>query len=328
MSTPPRVSIIVVSYNTKDMTIACLDSVYEQTRQASFELIVVDNASADGSGAAIAERFPDIKFIQSETNLGFAAGNNLAAKSATGDYLLLLNPDTLVLDHGIDNLVAFADANPDARIWGGRTYFGDGRLNPYSCWRFLSLWGMFCNATALARMFKDSNLFNPDGYGGWPRDSVREVEIVTGCFIMLRRDFWEELGGFDLDFFMYAEEADLCYRARAYGARPMTTPDASIIHYGGASEKALGPKVARLFRGHMTFVAKHWSPLRAWAARMLYRLHVGLRVLAYRTLTLFSSRPSRKEALEAWSFVWNTRGEWLPGWGARRQPSADARPGT
>ncbi|MEL6103970.1 MAG: glycosyltransferase family 2 protein, partial [Pseudomonadota bacterium] len=143
MSAPePTVSVVVVSYNTKEMTLECLRSVCRET-SVPYQLIVVDNASTDGSPDAIAQEFPDVDFLREPENFGFALANNKAiTEYARGEYVLLLNPDTVVLDGAIDKVVAFARANPMARIWGGRTLFGDRSLNPTSCWRRLTLWNV------------------------------------------------------------------------------------------------------------------------------------------------------------------------------------------
>src|SRR3954453_16300686 len=128
MSYPMNVSIIVVTHNTREMTIECIRSILEQTTKVQYELIVFDSGSGDGSAEAIRERFPTVKLITSEQDVGFAKGNNLAAKVAQGRRLLLINPDTVVLDHAVDSLNEFADATPECRIWGGRTVFADGSL--------------------------------------------------------------------------------------------------------------------------------------------------------------------------------------------------------
>src|SRR5204863_9530333 len=146
-------------------------------------------------------------------NVGFARANNIAAKEAKGRYLLLLNPDTVVLESGIDRLVAFAEARPGARIWGGRTLYGDRSLNPTSCWRRMTLWNVFCRTTGLSGIFPSSRHFNSDSYGRWDRSTVGEGDIVTGCFLLIQRGFWQRLGGCDAKFFMHGEEADLCRRA-------------------------------------------------------------------------------------------------------------------
>ena len=145
----PSLSVLIASYNTREMTLACLRSISAEAGSDDFEVIVVDNGSADGSAAAVEAECPAVKLIRSTENLGFARANNLAALRAAGSFILLLNSDTLVRDLAIDRLVAFANANPQAGIWGGRTVFADGSLNPKSCWRFMSLWSLFAQAVGL-----------------------------------------------------------------------------------------------------------------------------------------------------------------------------------
>src|ERR1051326_4728390 len=172
-----ELTIIVVSYNTRDTTLECIRSVLEHVSCESYEILVFDNASTDGSAMALRERFGGrLKLIESTENLGFARGNNLAAAQARGRRLLLLNPDTVVLEQAIDNLLTFAHANPECRIWGGRTVFADGTLNPTSCWGAATLWSIFCFATGLTKCAQ-SRLFNSEGYGGWKRDPERSVDI-------------------------------------------------------------------------------------------------------------------------------------------------------
>ena len=266
----PTLSIIVISYNTRQMTLECLRSVFRETKKTGFELIVLDNASADGSAAAIEEEFGNrVRLIASPANLGFAGGNNRATEVAQGEFLLLLNPDTVVLDGAIDSLLEFARAHPEAGIWGGRTLFADGSLNPASCWSRQTLWSLFCQAIGFSSLFRRSSLFNPEGMGGWNREGVREVDIVSGCFLLLKRDLWQKLGGFREIFFMYGEEADLCLRAHKLGARPMVTSAATIIHYGGASEKIRADKLVRLLKAKMLLICEHFPP---WSRRLGCRL--------------------------------------------------------
>lgn len=258
----PLVSIVVVSYRTKDLTLTALRTVFDQTEPGTFELLVVDNASDDGSADAIEEEFGErLTLICSEENLGFARANNLAAELARGEYLLLLNPDTEVLDRAIDRLLEFARTRPRAGIWGGRTLFADRTLNPASCWQRITPWSTVCMATGLRAVFKGSELFNPEGIGAWPRDSVREVDIVVGCFLLTRLETWRELGGFDLRYWMYGEEADLCLRARALGCRPAITPEATIVHLVGASSPDDTRKEALITKARVTLVRTHWP---AW----------------------------------------------------------------
>lgn len=303
----PRVSILVISYNTRELTLDCLRSVQVETT-VPHEVIVVDNVSSDGSAAAIAAAFPGLTLLAESENHGFAKGNNIAASRARGEYILLLNPDTVVLDHAIDHLVAFAEQNPEARIWGGRTRFADGSLNPSSCWRKMGLWAIFCRSTGLTGLFPRSEVFNPEAYGGWDRGSERQVDIVSGCFFLIRRADWEALGGFDPTFFMYGEEADLCLRAaREMKARPRVTPSATIIHHGGASEKVRTDKMVRLLAAKSTLIRRHYPRWLQPTAQWGFRLWPWSRALAFSVL--------RREADNArvWKEVWNRRGEWRDG---------------
>jgi N-acetylglucosaminyl-diphospho-decaprenol L-rhamnosyltransferase len=174
-------------------------------------------------------------------------------------------------------LVAFAETNQLAKVWGGRTIFPDGSLNPQSCWRHMSRWSLFCHATGLTSVFRSFDVFNREAYGGWNRASERQVEFVSGCFLMTTRDAWKTLCGFDERFFMYAEEADLCFRAEKLGAKPLVTPQATIIHYGGKSETAHEEKLVKLFTGRMTFVLKHWPADHANSARNFMLIHCRIR---------------------------------------------------
>lgn len=302
----PLVSIIIVSYNTREMTLECLRSVFAQTHQP-FELIVVDNASSDGSAAAIAAEFPDVRLTAGIENHGFAKANNIAASYARGEYLLLLNPDTVVLEGAIDRLLDFARRVPEAGIWGGRTLYGDRSLNPTSCWRRMTLGSLASQVVGLSSLFCRSTLFNPEGYGGWPRDSEREVDIVTGCFLLIRRDFWKSLGGFDSSYVMYGEEADLCLRAHAKGARPMITPEAQIVHYAGASETVRSDKMVRLLRAKVLLIRRHFPRWQRPAALMLFRLWPLSRYWATHAL-------GRRMAAQTWGEIWRRRLEWWNGW--------------
>lgn len=310
-----ELSIIVVSYNTRQMTLDCIESVYQQTTATSFELLVYDNASADGSAEAIAEKYPDVKLIAAKDNIGFAMGNNAAIEHAVGDFVLLLNPDTVVLDGAIDKLMAFAAASPEFGIWGGKTLFGDHSLNPNSCFAKMTVWNQFCRASGLAAVFKHSSLFNPEHYGGWQRDSVRQVDIVCGCFLLVRRELWNELGGFAKKYFMYAEEADLCLRAKARGWKPAVTPEAVIVHYGGGSEKIREDKMVRLLSAKSELLKDHWSSLTQPLGRWMLKLWVINRVIAYSVASLLpGSGSSRRDALNTWKGIWRRHPEWEYGY--------------
>lgn len=306
---PVEVSILLVNWNTREMTLECLASIYRQTTRISFEVIVIDNGSTDGSAEAIAAAFPQVTLLAERENLGFAAASNMQARLARGEKLLLLNTDTVVLDHAIDALAEFAREHPGARIWGGRTQFGSGTLNPTSCWRKMTPWSVLMSALGLALLAAESGFFNARAYPGWERDSVRRVDIVTGCLLLIDRDLWDRLNGFDPQFFMYGEDADLCLRAARLGAAPMITPDATIIHYGAGSSANRAAKLVRLLAGELALIRLHFPAGTRAISRLVYMGGVALRAGGYALAarlapTRFGSRASE------WGETWSRRDEW------------------
>lgn len=321
MSAPhPEVSILIVSYNTRELTLAAIDSVVRETR-ARHEIIVVDNASTDGSAEAIAAHPAAPRLIALEQNIGFGRANNVAAQHARAEKLLLLNPDTVVLSHAIDNLLAFSRMHSEARIWGGRTLFADGRLNPSSCWHRITMWNAFCRVSGLAAALPNSAIFNTEAFGGWPRDTERQVDIVSGCFLLLPRSLWHELGGFDPVFYMYGEEADLCLRACRLGARPMVTPAATIIHIGGASETTRAAKMIKLLAAKITLADRHLPAWQRPMTRLLLRAWPLTRLIAFASASALSRSQRFAAPAAQWREIWERRREWQDGY-----PDATATP--
>lgn len=309
----PELTVIIVSYNTAGLTLAALRTLYEQTTRTSFRCVVWDNNSSDGSAEAIAAAFPQVDLIASKENLGFARANNIVAAGTTTPWILLLNPDTEVHDGAVDRLMDFAKANPQGGIWGGRTVFPDGSLNIASCWGKITPWSVTCRALGLSAAFPRSEFFNPESYGAWKRDTVREVDIVVGCFFLIRRELWNELSGFDLKYYMYGEEADLCLRAAAKGWRPMIDPDAEIMHVVGASAGRASNKVVQVLKARSTLIRDHWPrSLVPYGVGIMW-LGFGLRWLVTRPLAL-APKPGLKAKAERWSDIWRARAEWLAGY--------------
>lgn len=315
IGTDPVVSIVVVSYNTREMTLACLASVHEQTT-VPFELIVVDNASGDGSAEAIAERFPEVELIAEDVNHGFGPAHRLALARATAPLVLLLNPDTVVLDRAIDRLIGFARRTPEAGIWGGRTLYADGSLNPTSCFARMTLGSILCRVLGLNGLFPTSSLFNSEYYGRWPRDTEREVDIVTGCFLLMHRRDWDRLGGFDDAFVMFGEEVDLCLRARRAGMAPRVTPEATIVHHGGASEPVRAERMVQLMRAKVLVLRRHLPRWQRPLGVALFRLWPWSRAL--------SSKVVRRGSGPVWDELWARREEWWDGWPEQPAPHDEA----
>lgn len=306
-------TVIIVSYNTKILTLKCLETLFESTKNTSFHTVVFDNASVDGSADAIALAYPEVELIRSQENLGFAKANNLVAEMATTDWLLLLNPDTEVYSGSIDRLMEFSKKKPNAGITGGRTVFPDGSLNISSCWQRITAWSLFCQAFGLSFIFPKSQLFNPEAMVSWRRDTVREVDIVVGCFFMIQRSLWTKLGGFDLRYFMYGEEADLCLRAAKIGFQPMITPDAEIMHLVGASTSVRAEKQILVAKARATLIRDHWSKLQVPIGLAFMWIWGGSRTIISRLLAIIPSDTNRKRA-ENWRMIWSRRRDWLSGY--------------
>jgi GT2 family glycosyltransferase len=262
------VSVVIVSYNTLALTRACLRTVYEQTK-GTIEVIVVDNASADGSVEMIAREFPRVRLVANPDNRGFAAANNQGFTLALGRYVLLLNSDTEVLDGAIDRTVAFADLHPEAGVVGCRAVYGDG--SPQStAFRFLRLGEVAANALVPKRLMTRSRWLGRARYVGVDLGRVQSVEAVAGCFMLVRREVIERVGPLDEAFFMYGEEAEWCYRIRKAGWQIYYFPGATIVHLEGASGK---PRSARTIlavaKGQLLFLQRTRGSAAAYVANML-----------------------------------------------------------
>ncbi|WMP19305.1 glycosyltransferase family 2 protein [Thiothrix lacustris] len=306
--TTPEVSIILVSYNTSSYIRRALESLFRETQLTSIEVIVVDNASSDDSVAMIRQFFPQVTLIESGANLGFAGGVQLGAKQATGQYLLLLNPDTVTINAAVDRLLHFAKLQSANNIWSGVTLNNDMSLNTQHAWSKPTLHDLLYSALGLSKLFSKTCVFNNANYGCWKRDTVKEVDIVSGCFFLTTRELWDKLGGLDSSFFMYAEEADYCLRAKALGYQPIVTPDARIIHHGGVSHSHFSGKQIKLLKGKVELVNRHVT---AWQ-RPAYKALLYLYVLNKFALhTLFKPRSAQRRE---WQIIFAQRADWLQGY--------------
>ena len=303
-----KVSIIIVSFRTAELTLACIRSLRAHETIQSYEVIVVENSGSRDFVERLHAEYPEIRAILSERNLGFAGANNLAAKFSNADYLLFLNPDTLVLDQAIDELVRYADSHTENGIIGGRTFFPDGSVNPSSCWSKPSRWSYFCMGSGLSSVFRGSRTFDPESLAFWEGKEPLQVDIVTGCYLLIRRGIWEKLGGFDASFFMYGEDADLCFRCHKSGSRCIVIPQSKIIHYGGHSEAFRADKIINLFKAKKQLIFKHWQRRRA-----KYGMHMLLwgAFNRYVACSLLSTlRPELAQMASEWRQVWQRRNEW------------------
>ena len=300
--TPAEVSVIIVTYGAKELTIRSLESVAREVTHLSAEVIIVDNGSPGQLAEEIAVRHPYFRVLPQVANTGFAAAADLASDVAKGNYLLFLNPDTLVLQGSIDRILQFARRRSQAGIWGGQTLFEDGRINPTSCRRDPSLWRLFCNAVALDTRFPNSRTFGAMGYGGWCRGDERSVDVVCGSFMLVQRAIWDRLGGFSPAFFMYGEDEDFCMRARKLGFAPAFSPHAAIVHSGSGTESNQERKIRHLLASRVLLVHSHFS---------LFARPLALFLLMPRPwLGRWFAPPASRRL---WQGVWKQRRLWLAG---------------
>ena len=251
------VSIIIVSWNTRDILCNCLESVYKQTRKVDFEVIVIDNASVDGSVEMVKNKFHSVNLIANSRNRGFAAANNQGIAIAKGRFVLLLNSDTITLDDAISKTVSFADDNPDAAVVACKVLNPDKTLQP-TCFMFPSILNMVLSSSYIYKLFPRSKFFGRQHMTWWNRDDVREVDAATGCYMLVRREAIEQVGVMDERFFVYGEETDWCYRFHKAGWTVLFTPAAEIIHLHGASTEQRKSEMTLQRRGSvLLFWKKH-----------------------------------------------------------------------
>jgi N-acetylglucosaminyl-diphospho-decaprenol L-rhamnosyltransferase len=306
-----EITVIIVSYNTRELTLKAIETLYTNAGDVHMRVIVWDNASADASAEAIAAAYPQVELIRCADNLGFAVANNRAAEMVRSEWILLLNPDTETHPRAVEALLRFAQAHPQAGIVGGRTVFPDGSLNPASCWNRITAWSLLCSALGLSRLFANSSFFNPEGIGGWQRDTIRHVDIVVGCFLLIPTSLWRQLGGFEQKYFMYGEEADLCLRAAKAGYRPMITPDAQIMHLVGAATPQLAPKLVQLTKARATLIRDHWSGVaQPFGLGLLLAWSFNHRIKSLLLGLIRGQTPDN----DAWTALWKRREEWLSGY--------------
>lgn len=245
LSSEVILSILIVNFNGKDFLGPCFDSICKHVT-VPYEIIVVDNASHDGSVEYVTENYPEIKLVASKVNLGFAAGNNLAARSAEGKYLLLLNNDTLLLGD-LNSAVALLSSDPSIGALGCMMR---GRANEY---RYSA--GHFPSPL---RLLSFSTIFNRSGpfkNGHFPvgSETLYDVDWVEGSFILTRSELWQSLGGMDEGYFMYVEDIDFCKRVHDSGFRVVYFPSLSFLHYGGYSSSRIGMLIKGFRRYHKKF---------------------------------------------------------------------------
>ena len=266
-------SIVIVNWNTCDMLRNCLASI-PGNRGLRTEVIVIDNASKDGSAAMVATEFPGVRLIQNSANLGFATATNQGLRIAGGRHLLLLNSDTLVNGNVLADSVRYMDAHPDVGMMGCRVLNEDGTTQ-MTCSRFPSFLNLLLQTFGLNRLERPRCLQRYQMLD-WERDDEREVEVISGCYLLARRETVTEIGLLDESFFLYGEETDWCRRCAKAGWKLVFAPVGSIIHFGSGSSRKLNYKRdLMLSEGTVRLHRKHGGRAAAasvWLLLLLFNL--------------------------------------------------------
>ena len=306
-----KLSIVILCWNDRGVIENCLRSIYEGTHSTSIEVIVSDNGSTDGSIELIREKFPQVRLLENGTNLRFAKGNNVGFRESTGEYVLILNPDTIIHDETLDKMVRFADKHTEAGAFGCRVLSSDGSYQ--GCIRPLdtprSEWFA---ALGLGFLGHISDRFHPGVYVNWHGDTERTVGWLAGCFILIRGELLRKLGGFDEQFFYYYEDADLCRRVWEAGYTILYTPTATITHLGGESTHKRFPPLGFALDGQVTrylYFSKYYGVVGVRRCRRSVLVSLFLRRTGYGVLQLLKPTKSRQKHVELLRalFDWNIR---------------------
>lgn len=256
--TGPDVSVIIVNWNTRDLLRGCLASITAETR-ARHEVIVVDNASRDGSAGMVRAEFPDVLLIANAENRGFAAANNQGLAVARGRNLLLLNPDTVILEGAVDSMLGWLARHPDVGCAGCQVW-EDADTIQRTCFADPGPLNLAIVTFGLQRLARWLPVLGRPWYAGWDRRSEREVDVVSGMFMLVPRTVLERVGPLDDAFFVYAEEADWCRRIRKTGWRCAFTPEARILHLDGGSKSTAQIRSrmhVQMQKSHLIYARKH-----------------------------------------------------------------------
>ncbi len=227
----PRLSIIILNYNTKDLLESCLESIKENKDEADLEVVVCDNASTDGSSDMVKSQFPWVKLIENKETLGFAAGNNRAKNIVSGEYVLILNSDTEIKRGTLKESLKYLDGHPEVGALTCKLVLSDGKLDPDTRRSFPTPWITFSHFLKLDLIFPMSRLFAQYWYGYRSAEEVQEVDVIQGAFTLARKKVLDDVGWYDEDYFMDGEDIDLCWKIKEKGLKIIYFPKVSIIHY-------------------------------------------------------------------------------------------------
>jgi GT2 family glycosyltransferase len=290
-----EVSIVIVSWNAKKYLVDCLESIARHCSARNYEIIVVDNASTDGTGELIADRFPNVRFIQNDSNLGFAKGNNIGIGQTSGDYICLINSDVKFVDDCITAMLAYLTEHPDVAMIGPKMLGPDLRVRR-STMRFPTVWNSICRALGIDRVFKGSKVFGGQMVSDFDHEQTVDVQVLNGWFVMVRRSALGLVGLLDERFFMYGEDIDWCYRFHRAEQRTVFFAGAGAIHYGGASSANAPVRFQiEMYRANCQYWKKHHGRTAQVIYLLILWLHQAVRLVGY--LPLLGERSKRSEVM-------------------------------
>ena len=302
-----KLSVVIICWNDLRVIRECLRSIFAGTQSADLEVIVSDNGSTDGSVQFIHENYPQVRVVENGANLGFAKGNNPGIRAAQGEFVLILNPDTIIHEGSLDKFVAFANQHPEAGAFGCRILNLDGTYQ-VSCRLFPTVKRYWISALYLHHLARFSRLFTFEEYVGWKGDSERQIDWQSGCCVMFRGQLLKTLGGFDEQFFYHFEEVDLCRRVWDAGFPILFTPQATITHLGGQSVNRFPIRfeIEKLRSRHRYFY-KHFGPAGARQCRRLSIAAIRVRQAGYGIKALFRPTDGLQNRLKMYRVVvrWN-----------------------
>lgn len=301
------VSIIIVNWNTKASLRDCLYSVYAETT-AKLEIIVVDNASHDGSPEMVTNEYPDVTLIKNSDNHGFAAANNQGLRIATGRNMLLLNPDTIVKGHAIDQMLKWLESNSDVGCVGCQVWENETQIQA-TCFSDPGPLAVFLIEMGFHRL--SQSFFGWPLYNDWDRKSARDVDVVSGMFMLLPRDVVEKIGLLDPIFFVYSEEADWCRRVRSAGYRCYFNPAARIVHVDGGSkstEQVSSKMYVQKQKSKTLYLKKHYGLIGLMAAKLIFTTSSLLRLI-FSVITKGNMRASARIKLSRDALLFHLTGK-------------------
>lgn len=287
-----KLSVVIVNYKVKYFLEQCLYSVRAATTGMDAEILVVDNHSEDDSIEYLSPKFPEVTFIENEENVGFSAANNQAILMAKGEYILLLNPDTVIGEESLRSLCFFMDEHPQAGGIGVKMLDGHGAFLPESKRAFPSPWVSFCKLFGLSKLFPRSRTFARYSLPYLNENKQHKVQVLSGAFMFLRHEVLDTVGLFDESFFMYGEDIDLSYRIVLAGYRNYYIPE-RMLHYKGESTNHKDIKYIRSFYGAMIIFYKKYYPNSGWLMRGLIQSAIGIKT--FFTSGIGSSKNSKKK---------------------------------